>query len=45
MLEQTASDVFMNTPQNNGAVQPELNLFAVQMVAQPHYSAQLALFV
>ena len=27
-------------PQNKEAIQPELNLFAVQMVSQPLYSAR-----
>jgi len=34
-----ASGHFLVSPQNNGAAQPELNHFAVQMVSQPHYSA------
>ena len=35
-----ASDIFFTALQNKEAIQPELNLFAVQMVSQPLYSAR-----
>ena len=40
-LRPNESDVLIISPQNNEVVQPKFRRFTAQMVALPHYSAQL----